>query len=162
MSAFKNVDNHADNEERKKSTRRKKSRIECVIRVSIFFFFLLVYVVLTRSRLSQVRDKKENDRCRKIQGVECKRVTRGKRGEKVWKKEDEVANLRTGRKRETGTPKLFEVIAVRSRFSPFTSPSFASFFFLFCCRFKHSFKQVRPPPCFCSSLCASTALYACK
>lgn len=52
--------------------------------VSVFSFFsLLVYVASTRSRLSQVRDKKKNDRCRKIQGVECKRVTRGKRGEKV-------------------------------------------------------------------------------
>lgn len=42
------------------------------------------------------------------------------RGEKVYgeKKKSRIGEARTGRE-ERGTPKLFGVIAVRSRFSPF-------------------------------------------
>lgn len=134
--------------------------------VSVFFFSLYSYTLPQR-----VRDCPRSGIKRRTIGAgrsrawnargwreerEAKKYEKKKTKSRIWEQEG---------KEKQGTPKLFEVIAIRSRFSPFTSPSFASFFlffFLSCCRFKHSFKQVRPPPCFCSSPCASTALYACK
>lgn len=74
-----------------------------------------VSVASTRSRLSQVRNKKkdrERSRARYVGGSEG-------RGEKVWGKEEEIEKQEQEGREEWETPKLFGVIAVRSRFSPF-------------------------------------------
>lgn len=76
------------------------------------------------------------------------------------KKKSRVGEGEQEGREERGTPKLFGVIAVRSRFSLCSCLFCATFsssraFFFFssshCC-FKHSFEQVRPP-CFSSSAC---------
>lgn len=69
---------------------------------------------------------------------------------------------------EWGTPKLFGVIAVRSRFSPFLPVhnlllvSRLFLFLLLLAVLSTLSSKVWPPPCFSSSACTPTALYACK
>jgi len=81
------------------------------------------------------------------------------------KKKSRIGEARTGRE-ERGTPKLFGVIAIRSRFSPFTTFSFSFAPFSFSSSpttvLNTLSSKVRPPPCFSSSACIPTALYACK
>lgn len=95
------------------------------------------------------------------------------RGKKVWgKEEDKVANRRSKNRKEErygGSRNSLGSLPsglVLARSCPFTTFSFFRaffFFFLSYCRFKHSFKQGRAaPPCFSSSACTPTALYACK
>lgn len=137
--------------------------------VSVFSFFsLLVYTLPQR-----VRDCPRSGIKRRTIGAgrsrawnargwreerEAKKYEKKKTKSRIWEQEG---------KEKQGTPKLFEVIAIRSRFSPFTSPSFASFFFLFFFFFpaavlstlsseydrRHVFARARVP---------LPALYACK
>lgn len=99
-------------------------------------------------------------------------------GEKVWgkeKEEEEVANRRSKNRKEKrnggrggGPETLFGVIAVRSRFSSFLPVHnllLLSRFFSFSSPtavLSTLSSKVQPPPCFSSSACTPTALYACE
>lgn len=98
-------------------------------------------------------------------------------GEKVWgkEKEEEVANRRSKNRKEKRNEggggvaeTLFGVIAVRSRFSSFLPVHnllLLSRFFSFSSPtavLSTLSSKVQPPPCFSSSACTPTALYACK
>lgn len=91
------------------------------------------------------------------------------KGEKVWGKK-EVANQRNKNRKEerNGRPRNSLgslpsglVLACSCPFITFSFFRAFFFFFLSYCRFKHSFEQ-GTPPCFSSSACTPTALYACK
>jgi len=146
----------------------KKLRGHCRQKL-VLAFSHSVFIASTRSRLSQVRNKKKDHRQRKIQGMIWGRE-RGERRNSTGKRRSRESEKREQEEREErGTPKLFGVIAIRSRFSPFLPVhnllllsrlfSFSSFPTTVLNTLS---SKVRPPPCFSSSACIPTALYACK
>lgn len=132
-----------------------------------------VPVASTRSRLSQVRNKKkESSRARYAGRARGER--RKSMGEKKKKKKkSRIGEARTGRKRgmegREGGPKLslgsLPSGLVLARSCPFTTFSFFRDFFSFSSPtavLSTLSSKVQPPPCFSSSACTPTALCACK
>lgn len=124
----------------------KKFRGRCRQKL-VLAFSRRVSVASTRSRLSQVRNKKKDDRRRKIQG---RGMWEGARGEakKYGEKKSRIGEAKNRKEERHGGPRnslgSLPSGLVLARSCPFTTFSFFrafSFFFLSYCRFKNSFEQ---------------------
>lgn len=133
-----------------------------------------VSVASTRSRLSQVRNKKkESSRARyagRARGERRKSMGRRKRRRRSREseKQEQEGKEELGGGEEEG-PKLslgsLPSGLVLARSCPFTTFSFFRDFFSFSSPtavLSTLSSKVQPPPCFSSSACTPTALYACK